>query len=162
MSSLNYCIDVSGISKAEGDRLKARAKAIRLDEGFSAKDSNMMAVQEAISGVEGEKTDIVAQIKKQLPEYFKAPEKVKPKVEKENVEITPEKKIVEPKKEEKISDVERNRIRFTRDKANDMFLALEAIRDGEPRNALTDKENKDTFDWLNRFKTILENDQKKK
>ncbi|MCK4816961.1 hypothetical protein KA005_14425, partial [bacterium] len=94
MSSLAHCIDISGISKVEGDKLKAAAKAYHA-EGYSAKDANTGAVQDAISAINGEKNDIVEQIKKQLPEYFKVPEVKEPiaKVEKEKIEVTPEKKL---------------------------------------------------------------------
>jgi N12 class adenine-specific DNA methylase len=73
MSSLAKCIELANLHPIEANKLKASAKAIRMDEGFPAQKANEMAVREAIKDLEAERADIIKQIKKQLPEYFKAP-----------------------------------------------------------------------------------------
>ena len=65
MNSLAHCIEIHGLHKIEGDRLKATAKAIRTDEGFSAQESNKMAVKPAIATLESDRSAIISQIKKQ-------------------------------------------------------------------------------------------------
>ena len=94
MSSLAHCIEILKIHPIEAKKLKASAKAYR-DEGFAAQESNESAVRDAIADLNVERTNIIGQIKKQLPEHFKAPE----------VRVTPKKEIkkpIEPVVEEKV------------------------------------------------------------
>jgi len=75
MSSLAQCIKIHGMSSVEAKKLQEAAQAYR-DEGFSARDANVGAVKDAIVELEAERSDILAQVGKQLgrPEDVKRDE----------------------------------------------------------------------------------------
>jgi hypothetical protein len=55
MSSLAKCIELAGLHPIEANRLKASARAIRVNEGFSAQEANEMAVKQAIADLNVER-----------------------------------------------------------------------------------------------------------
>lgn len=89
MSSLAKCIEIGKFHPIEKEKLQAAAAAYR-KEGYNAADANRGSVRDAISDLEADRADIISQIKKQLPEYFKDPiESTVPQPQKQRPPIKP-------------------------------------------------------------------------